>query len=59
MGGGIEPEETPGGGVTMILTLPASPRTAGHREAVGHAADAVILDRVETWRNRLAGDGLP
>ncbi|RAY13804.1 histidine kinase [Actinomadura craniellae] len=28
MGGGIEPEDTPGGGVTMILTLPA------HRAAV-------------------------
>jgi hypothetical protein len=25
MGGTVEPEDTPGGGLTMVLTLPAAP----------------------------------
>jgi two-component system sensor histidine kinase KdpD len=25
MGGAVEPEDTPGGGLTMVLTLPAAP----------------------------------
>ena len=25
MGGMVEPEDTPGGGLTMVLTLPAAP----------------------------------
>ncbi len=40
MGGTLEPEETPGGGMTMTLSLPAAPAPdgapvagAGHREA--------------------------
>ena len=29
MGGTLEPEETPGGGMTMTLSLPAVPAPAG------------------------------
>jgi two-component system sensor histidine kinase KdpD len=29
MGGTLDPEETPGGGLTMTLSLPAVPLTAG------------------------------
>jgi two-component system sensor histidine kinase KdpD len=29
MGGTLEPEETPGGGLTMVLSLPAAP-VLGH-----------------------------
>lgn len=32
MGGAVEPEDTPGGGLTMVLTLPAAPAR--------HAAEA-------------------
>ena len=41
MGGSLEPEETPGGGLTMAISLPAAPSPAGHPpEAVdGQAAD--------------------
>jgi two-component system sensor histidine kinase KdpD len=28
MGGTVEPEDTPGGGLTMVLTLPAAARPA-------------------------------
>jgi two-component system sensor histidine kinase KdpD len=28
MGGTVEPEDTPGGGLTMVLTLPAAPARA-------------------------------
>jgi hypothetical protein len=28
MGGTLEPDETPGGGLTMTLSLPAAPRPA-------------------------------
>ncbi|MCW2785177.1 MAG: sensor histidine kinase KdpD [Marmoricola sp.] len=38
MSGSLEPEETPGGGLTMVLTLPAAPRTEqspGRRERSG------------------------
>ncbi len=41
MGGSLEPEETPGGGLTMAISLPAAPSPAGRPpEAVdGQAAD--------------------
>jgi len=41
MGGTLEPEDTPGGGLTMVVSLPASPRSArpepGRRERAGGA----------------------
>ncbi|HEY7483154.1 MAG TPA: sensor histidine kinase KdpD [Streptosporangiaceae bacterium] len=43
MGGELIPEETPGGGLTMIVTLPT---------AVPEAPDPVIVDRVAAWRER-------
>jgi two-component system, OmpR family, sensor histidine kinase KdpD len=42
MGGSLEPEETPGGGLTMTISLPAAPSPGGHHppDAVdGQAAD--------------------
>jgi two-component system sensor histidine kinase KdpD len=33
MGGSLEPDETPGGGLTMIISLPAAPRAAQPVEA--------------------------
>jgi two-component system sensor histidine kinase KdpD len=35
MGGTLEPEETPGGGLTMTLSLPAAPGPSGYRSADG------------------------
>jgi two-component system sensor histidine kinase KdpD len=47
MGGTLEPEETPGGGLTMVLSLPASippdghgPGEPGHRERAEAPAPA-------------------
>jgi two-component system sensor histidine kinase KdpD len=47
MGGTLEPDETPGGGLTMIISLPAAPRTGqpveaapGRRERNGEAPAA-------------------
>jgi two-component system, OmpR family, sensor histidine kinase KdpD len=50
MGGTLTPEETPGGGLTMIVALPA----AGATESGEPLADPVILDRVASWRDRAA-----
>jgi two-component system, OmpR family, sensor histidine kinase KdpD len=48
MGGSLEPDETPGGGLTMIISLPAAPRTGqpveaapGRRERDGEAGARV------------------
>jgi two-component system sensor histidine kinase KdpD len=47
MGGTLEPDETPGGGLTMIISLPAAPKTGqpveaapGRRERNGEAPTA-------------------
>ncbi|HEY6278491.1 MAG TPA: DUF4118 domain-containing protein [Streptosporangiaceae bacterium] len=52
MGGTLEPEETPGGGLTMAVSLPAaappdgtSPAEPGHRERGEPAAPAPAADR--------------
>jgi two-component system sensor histidine kinase KdpD len=47
MGGTLTPDNTPGGGLTMTLSLPAArPETSGP----GQAADPAILDRIDHWR---------
>jgi len=40
MGGGLDPETTPGGGLTMTLRLPTTDSAA---------ADPAVLDRIEHW----------
>ncbi|MEU6039073.1 sensor histidine kinase KdpD [Actinomadura sp. NPDC047616] len=47
MGGTLTPEETPGGGLTMIVTLPAAGTTTDGEPL----ADPMILDRVAAWRD--------
>ncbi|GAB1644118.1 DUF4118 domain-containing protein [Krasilnikovia sp. MM14-A1259] len=43
MGGTLEPEATPGGGLTMTISLPAA-------EPAEQAADPAILDRIDHWQ---------
>jgi two-component system sensor histidine kinase KdpD len=57
MGGGIVPEETPGGGVTMTLTLPAGPRPDRDHGPADDTTDAITLDQVEAWRDRVTEEG--
>jgi two-component system, OmpR family, sensor histidine kinase KdpD len=52
MGGTLEPEETPGGGLTMVVSLPAAaapdgagPVEPGHRERAESAPPAPAADR--------------
>jgi two-component system sensor histidine kinase KdpD len=49
MGGTLSPEATPGGGLTMILRLPAT-NMADH-----DAADPVLLERLEQWPPAMSG----
>jgi two-component system sensor histidine kinase KdpD len=46
MGGTLNPEATPGGGLTMTLSLPAAPAQPGDPS---EAADPAILDRLRHW----------
>ncbi|MGH3827308.1 MAG: sensor histidine kinase, partial [Pseudonocardiaceae bacterium] len=41
MGGALTPDDTPGGGMTMVITLPASP---GHRPQDGASADGASAE---------------
>jgi two-component system, OmpR family, sensor histidine kinase KdpD len=41
MGGSLEMEDTPGGGLTMAISLPAAPSPAPPPSPAGHAPDAV------------------
>ncbi|MCP2335856.1 sensor histidine kinase [Actinomadura rupiterrae] len=52
MDGSITIEETPGGGLTMVLTLPIA-RTHEGRPADASAADPLMLDRVASFREDL------
>lgn len=46
MGGTLTPDTTPGGGLTMTISLPV----ADHADAPeAQAADPTILDRVDSW----------
>ena len=47
MGGTLVPEATPGGGLTMTLSLPA---TETAPDGGGQDADPAILDRIDNWR---------
>jgi two-component system sensor histidine kinase KdpD len=54
MHGTLVPDDTPGGGLTMILTLPAvTPQAAPQATTAGardRTADPAITNRVATWR---------
>ncbi len=64
MGGHLDPEATPGGGLTMTLRLPTveatTPRAiatsgaghAGRSLATGQTAEPAALQRIDTWRHR-------
>ncbi|MFI0479584.1 ATP-binding protein [Actinomadura sp. 9N215] len=59
MGGSIAIEETPGGGLTMVLDMPA-PRAAppaGRSPSGEHDADPAMLDQVAAWRDRIGDHG--
>lgn len=47
MGGSLEPETTPGGGLTMVLTLPATlPSVAASEAQAGTLAERAIVERI-------------
>ena len=48
MGGTLTPDHTPGGGLTMTVSLPAAEPAAGDPD---QAADPAILNRIDNWRN--------
>ena len=48
MGGTLTPEDTPGGGLTMVLELPVAADAAGALDDLGPAADAGTPDRSTT-----------
>lgn len=52
MNGTLVPDDTPGGGLTMILTLPAPvPAGAAPPAAAGEeTADPAVIDRITNWR---------
>jgi two-component system, OmpR family, sensor histidine kinase KdpD len=50
MGGTLEPETTPGGGLTMTLSLPTTDATNDLPDA-DQAPDPAALDRLDHWRN--------
>ncbi|MCU7731025.1 DUF4118 domain-containing protein [Actinoplanes sp. KI2] len=55
MGGTISPDTTPGGGLTMTISLPTI-EAAG---SPGQAADQAILDRVDHWHSGETHPGHP
>jgi two-component system sensor histidine kinase KdpD len=47
MAGSLEPETTPGGGLTMVLTLPAAqPPVAASEAQAGTLAERAIVERI-------------
>jgi two-component system, OmpR family, sensor histidine kinase KdpD len=65
MGGSLDPEDTPGGGLTMILTLRSNPEVRVAPTAAPSAdpvdsdkvadqdADPAIIERIGSWRDRM------
>ena len=51
MGGSLDPDTTPGGGLTMILRLPAADATVPAVGDVSQAADPATLQRIDQWRH--------
>jgi two-component system, OmpR family, sensor histidine kinase KdpD len=51
MGGSLDPETTPGGGLTMALRLPTADTAATDP---GQAPDPAALDRIDNWRQEVA-----
>jgi two-component system sensor histidine kinase KdpD len=51
MGGGLDPETTPGGGLTMVLRIPAADLARPPLDDDSQAADPAALERIEYWRN--------
>jgi two-component system sensor histidine kinase KdpD len=51
MGGRLDPDSTPGGGLTMILRLPATDATAPALDDASQAADPAALQRIDHWRH--------
>jgi two-component system sensor histidine kinase KdpD len=52
MGGSLDPETTPGGGLTMTLRLPTAD-TAASAAAPDQAPDSAALDRIDNWRREV------
>ena len=50
MGGSLEPDTTPGGGLTMVLRLPTAEAALANGGLPEEAADPVALEWVDTWR---------
>ena len=46
MGGTLAPEATPGGGLTMTVSLPTAGSSA---DLPGQAADPAVLDHLDRW----------
>jgi two-component system sensor histidine kinase KdpD len=59
MGGSLDPDTTPGGGLTMVLRLPASDAAAATAGDASQAADPAALRRIEQWRHHEAGADRP
>jgi len=51
MGGSLDPDTTPGGGLTMTLRLPTADRATA-TPSDSQAADPAALDRIDHWRER-------
>jgi two-component system, OmpR family, sensor histidine kinase KdpD len=52
MGGSLEPETTPGGGLTMALRLPAADAVPPAPGDPTEAANPAALDRIDHWRGQ-------
>ncbi len=50
MGGSLNPDTTPGGGLTMMLRLPVADEYRGYPLEGGEAADAAAVERIDTGR---------